>query len=391
MCDTLCDSHAVQRKDTEERHAARFIAVVDSRKRKIRGLVRRGKRFYAQMRIAPGPNGQSRPARIPLKATSLAEAQKELELKRTENRKGEMHQPGHRPKFEMLVADYQRSAQFLGKKLGTRENEIQALNRWIKHLGGVRVDWIKPDRMTDFRNARKAQGVSARTINLDCVAFNNAMAYAIERGWLSVAPRLKKLKEREPAKRTLSSVGDIKRLLRACVPKVTKNARELKFYVRFLCLTGCREQEALKVRWSDVDLWNQQLTIGADADTKNSKHRIVNFTPELKDLLHKMNESRAPDSSFLFPSPQRGERDIAAKSLRESFKLARLKAGLPHIGFHDFRHFFASQCVMAGIDFMTVAHWLGHSDGGVLVGKVYGHLADAHKRRMADGLRILES
>ena len=67
----------------------------------------------------------------------------------------------------MLVADYQRSAQFLGKKLGTRENEIQALNRWIKHLGGVRVDWIKPDRMTDFRNARKAQGVSARTINLD--------------------------------------------------------------------------------------------------------------------------------------------------------------------------------------------------------------------------------
>jgi hypothetical protein len=29
-----------------------------------------------------------------------------------------------------------------------------------------------------------------------------------------------------------------------------------------------------------------------------------------------------------------------------------------------------------------VAHWLGHSDGGVLVGKVYGHLADAHKARM---------
>ena len=93
--------------------------------------------------------------------------------------------PGDGPSFETLVADYQRSAQFLGKKLGTRENEIQALNRWIAHLGGVRVDWIKPDRMTDFRNRRKAQGVSARTINLDLVAFNNAMAYAVERGWLS--------------------------------------------------------------------------------------------------------------------------------------------------------------------------------------------------------------
>ena len=110
---------------------------------------------------------------------------------------------------------------------------------------------------------------------------------------------------------------------------------------------------------------------------------------ELKKLLHEMNESRAPDSSFLFPSPQRGERDIAAKSLRESFKLVRLNAGLPHVGFHDFRHFFASQCVMAGIGFHDDRSWLGHCDGGVLVGRVYGHLADAHKRRMADGLKIL--
>jgi integrase len=71
--------------------------------------------------------------------------------------------------------------------------------------------------------------------------------------------------------------------------------------------------------------------------------------------------------------------------------MVRAKAKLPWVGFHDFRHFFASQCVMAGIDFMTVASWLGHSDGGVLVGKVYGHLADEHKRRMADGLSILKA
>ena len=64
---------------------------------------------------------------------------------------------------------------------------------------------------------------------------------------------------------------------------------------------------------------------------------------------------------------------------------------MTHVGFHDLRHFFASTCVMAGIDFMTIAGWLGHSDGGVLVGKVYGHLADEHKRRMADNLSILKA
>jgi hypothetical protein len=38
---------------------------------------------------------------------------------------------------------------------------------------------------------------------------------------------------------------------------------------------------------------------------------------------------------------------------------------------------------MSGIDFMTIARWVGHQDGGVLIGKVYGHLSDEHARRQA--------
>ena len=41
---------------------------------------------------------------------------------------------------------------------------------------------------------------------------------------------------------------------------------------------------------------------------------------------------------------------------------------------------------MAGIDYMTTAKWLGHQDGGTLVGKVYGHLNDAHQRSAAEKL-----
>ena len=35
---------------------------------------------------------------------------------------------------------------------------------------------------------------------------------------------------------------------------------------------------------------------------------------------------------------------------------------------------------MSGIDFMTIAKWVGHKDGGVLIGRVYGHLNDEHAR-----------
>jgi hypothetical protein len=41
---------------------------------------------------------------------------------------------------------------------------------------------------------------------------------------------------------------------------------------------------------------------------------------------------------------------------------------------------------MSGIDFKTIAEWLGHQDGGMLVGKVYGHLLPEHRQRMAERL-----
>jgi hypothetical protein len=39
--------------------------------------------------------------------------------------------------------------------------------------------------------------------------------------------------------------------------------------------------------------------------------------------------------------------------------------------------------MMSGIDFMTIAEWVGHQDRGVLICKTYGHLNDAHKKLQA--------
>ena len=47
---------------------------------------------------------------------------------------------------------------------------------------------------------------------------------------------------------------------------------------------------------------------------------------------------------------------------------------------------FVVMAVMSGIDFKTIAEWLGHQDGGMLVGKVYGHLLPEHRQRMAERL-----
>lgn len=43
---------------------------------------------------------------------------------------------------------------------------------------------------------------------------------------------------------------------------------------------------------------------------------------------------------------------------------------------------------MAGLDFMTIATWLGRKDGGILVGKIYGHRLDDHRKQAARKVRF---
>jgi integrase len=387
---TAMPAKASQRHIVQQRHshAARFEAVRDSRKRKVPGLWRRGSNYYAQMRVELG-DGRTAPRRFALDAITLDQARAELEKKRTEKRGGQLPLPGHRPKFEEFSNEYLSSAFLAQKKPSTQRSERQAIARWENHLGGIRIDKITPPLIHSYREKRLVSGRSARTVNLDVVALRHVLRFATERELIKDLPKVRALKQRPPQRRPLLTKEQFTELLNCATDATTKNSAIFRYYIRLLALTGAREQEALKVRRSDVDFERGEVTIGAGGVSKNSKSRTVDFSPELETLLRELTAALPPDTNWLFPSPQRGAKDIHAKTLRESFNAVRKKAaGLESIGFHDLRHFFASQCVMAGIDFMTIAAWLGHSDGGILVGKVYGHLADTHKHAAARKLRF---
>lgn len=368
-------------------HAARFEAVRDSRKRKVPGLWRRGRRYYAQLRVDLG-NGRTAPRRIPLEAETLDQARAQLEKTRTQNRAGSLPSTGHRPKFDDFADEYLNGPTLAQKRPSTQRSERQAIARWKAHLGGLRIDKIKAPMIHSYREKRLVYGVAPRTVNLDTIALRHVLKLAVERGLLEDLPRVRALKGRPVRRRPLLTGAQFEALISAAGQTTTKNAGIFRNYIRFLALSGAREKEATRVARADVDFTRGGVTIGADGRAKNSKARFVDFSPELEQLLQEIEASLPPDTSWLFPSPQRGRKDIHAESLRESLNAVRKAAGLEWVGFHDLRHFFASQCVMAGIDFMTIAAWLGHSDGGVLVGKVYGHLADTHKQAAARKLKF---
>jgi integrase len=379
-----------------------FVNVRDTNRKPIRGLWQRGGRYYLQIR-EPGARSARR---IPLDATSLTEAKQAAEDKRREAREGQLPNRGRKPTFA-VVADACLAVAATKKKRRTVREDGYRLKRWKAALGHVRIDLITAPMIAAERDRRLLSGISPRTVHLDLVALREVFKKCVEDGFIGRNPmaKLAKLQVRKPVERRFLGPAHLKSLLDEAVatlpngkPKY-RSGELLADFLKLLAYSGVREQEALRLRWTDVDFQRGQLTIGADGDTKNSKARRVDFNEALRRHLQDMARTRDPESSFLFPSPQRGDRDVAVRSLRETLCLVRSAVGLDNfmppstsvrrlqsragVGFHDMRHHFASMCVMSGVPFRQIADWLGHQDGGVLVGKVYGHLDPDFGQRAA--------
>jgi integrase len=409
---TVSNSTGSSTSSTGQTHigqsAARFEKVKDGNKQPIRGLWKRGERFYAQLRIENPISGVKKTKRIPLvdadgqPVGTVAQAKAQMARLQTQRTDNALPVLDRQPKLAAYAKTYtdNASAGQGAKKKSTIEKETAILARWVDTIGGLRLDQIKRVHVNRFIDARLRDGAAPRTINLDVIALRVLLKRALADGLIQRLPTegLRPLKVNTP-KRALFSASDLEKLCVAALATkengepVTKNGQQLSDYLRFMAFSGCRRNEALGVKWEDVDFDNAQLHLRRQVTTKgieslkNREMRVVDFNPRLRAHLLDMQERGKGVSDWLFPSPQRGDKDIPAHSFRESLELAKAKAKLD-VGCHDCRHHFISMAVMSGVDFMTIAAWVGHKDGGVLIGKVYGHLANEHRKAMADKMNF---
>ena len=366
-------------------HRYSYQKVLDNRKHPIRGLWRRNGKFYARLTVEDDA-GRKKLQWATLNAATAAEAQSELRTLLVERKDNNLRQLSRSPLFtDYLNKVYMPLLATSGKKPATIVTEKSHYKRWDAALGHLRLDKIRSNHVeAALGKLRKIR--SARTTNVALVCLRHVLKAAKRDQHIKILP-VEDIawQPTETKARRLYTQAEIEAVI-ASARKVSKNGQQFADYLHYLAYTGAREQEALKTRVEDVDLENKILTIGAGGDTKNRSVRRVDMNPALEGLLKEMAARKTPDSCWLFPSPQRGKKDIHLRTFRETLKLARVAAKLDKFGFHDCRHYFISMSVMAGIDNMTIARWVGHRDGGVLIGKVYGHLTDEHTQRQAQKL-----
>jgi integrase len=135
--------------------------------------------------------------------------------------------------------------------------------------------------------------------------------------------------------------------------------------------TGLRRGELFHLQWTDVDLSRNYLTVRGGA-TKSGDTRHVPLHEETAQALQRWHRT-ARGSTYVFPGKDGGR----LTSIRSAWCRLLREANISDFRWHDLRHHFASQLVMASVDLNTVRELLGHSD--IAMTLRYAHLSPDHK------------
>jgi integrase len=299
--------------------------------------------------------------------------------------------------FNDLVTDYlkwaerQRAFKQKGLVVAQLKERLGALP--LRRFDTRLVETYQSERLQGGNKVLKTKEVVANkpgTINRHISILKHMFTKAVE--WdmvedetLKRIRRAKLLEENNRRLRFLSK-EECQTLLDAC-------DKHLKPIVIMAMNTGMRKGEILSLKWDNVDLEHRFILLDSGM-TKNGERREIPINATLRATLQELfkrtsDRPRRIDVPNVFYRVVYDDTTEKTKStgkafvnVQKSFAAACRRAKLKDFRFHDIRHTFASQLVMAGIDITTVKELLGHKT--LTMTLRYAHLAPSHKVKAVD-------
>ncbi len=259
-------------------------------------------------------------------------------------------------------------------KPSSADRNVRCVKELNKTFGKLPVSEITKRHCEDWM-ANRGTGIAASTFNKDALVLRAIFDYAQEDGLILDNPaRVVKRRKVVDKEIVIPAREQYERLLEE-IGKLDGRASESAKLVQLLALSGMRLGEATRILWREVDFERGQFTVsGGGVGTKNGETRVVPLFPRLRRFLEEVRPEGAGFDQ---------EQIIGIDSTKSALQSACEAGGLPRFTHHSFRHFFVSNAIEAGVDFKTIAAWIGHKDGGILVAKTYGHLRQTHSQEMA--------
>ena len=299
-------------------------------------------------------------------------AEKVLSLRMTqvlENRYFPPNRALGRMPFNEFAEMYLEREGALLKSIRTERNRVLA---WAREFGSRSLGQITREEIEAWRRERMTTSRPA-TINRDLSRLRRMFSLAVEWGLLEESPMqgIKFLRENNARTRYLS-LEECQRLIASCI------APHIRVLVGVALHSGMRLGEILNLRWYDLDFASGFILV---RDSKNGESRHVPMDTILFALFRAY--PRRPGTDLVFSSRCRGR----IVDVRTGFQNACKRAELTDLHFHDLRHTFASQFVMAGGDLYILKEILGHKS--ITMTQRYAHLSPTYKIKAIDRMNTL--
>jgi integrase len=264
-----------------------------------------------------------------------------------------------------MATDYLERYSKINKKSSKRD-EI-SLKHLVPFLNDYYLYQIDSLLIEDYKAKRITSGAKPATVNRELALLKHIFTKAIEWGKVTENPvkKVKLFKENNRRLRYLEK-GEIHVLLEYA-------SGFIKPIIITAIHTGMRQDEILSLVWDRVNLDKGLIEI---INTKNNTPRFIPINSTLWDTLEELKRHCNLDSPFIF-CDNKGLK-IDKFVVIHAFRKALKQAGIKDCRFHDLRHTFASQLVMAGADILTVKELLGHKTLEMTLR--YSHLSPDYKK-----------
>ncbi len=209
-------------------------------------------------------------------------------------------------------------------------------------------------------NRRRALGKNTSTNNF-IVCLKSAFNKAIDWELLEINPALKIKKKKIPKNHpAFITEEEFKELINIEKNVLAKSAFIFSFY------SGSRVSELLNIRWDDIDLTNNLISI-RNSESHTTKSKLQRDIPIHPQVLQALNELPRLNE-FVF------QKHYNRRRLSGIFKelVRKCKHINQEIHMHSLRHSFASNLVRKGISLYLVQKLLGHADYATT--QIYSHL-----------------
>jgi len=293
-----------------------------------------------------------------------------------------LHNQKEIPTFKQFVQDrwwptYPTAAQ--NRHTTILEKECHLRVHLMPFFANLRLDAINKETLLRFlATLTRDKKVSAKRAKNVMGTLRTILSSAVEWDVIASHPKFPRIKVSEASFDFYTREESDALLAKA-------RSNEERALLMFALHTGARAGELIAIEWSDID-WHNRLVVfrrsrsrGVTGPTKSGKERKVPLTSALEAALRDMRHLKGP---LVFCNADGSP--LSVYQLHERLWGAQRRAGLRKIRWHDLRHSFASQLIMAGTPIRQVQEWLGHST--IMMTMRYSHLAPGGGREFLAAL-----